>query len=430
MKTILKLTTATVLSAVTLLNAQVDTLGSNSQRTEALKLSLGANFGVAYEKKIGKATSLQFSLEHLTKQWDMDALDLGIGGSSSRIGGDVNGINVGLDYRRYLSEPHNNLNGFYTAPFVRYKQYNFENSILETPKTQTHKQVDVGAMIGYQILGEDGFLIDFGFGVKYKADIGGPNPLSDRVFNNFGTYTHLRIAYNLKYKTVVNTAVSAGKWVSKNEFNQKNLVKINPFFYFNKQEVAYERFITDNISAQISIGAVNHFSLLGAKTVIDSEEVSDEIGKENDSLEYTGLKKAVFARLSCRIYLNKIKYLHSKSDVGGMYITPIYTISKQKTIFEDVSERNYGEFNFAQHSVNHLMGVAVGYQTGFGRLMVDGSIGYHGLVSTKKSERNYANADASNTAFAAKFGSVDGNSTLRENILEGVKIQLGVGYRF
>ena len=143
---------------------------------------------VFFEHKLSDASSMQLGLSYTS--WD--------------ITGDTNirGLTIIPEYRFYLSESHAAPEGFYVAPFVRYRNFKFQsaNSTLYdangNPYTSTSEATlsafGAGVLVGHQWLFKKRFSLDTfigpsydGSSLSYNTNNGGTVG-STGVFKGFG----------------------------------------------------------------------------------------------------------------------------------------------------------------------------------------------------------------------------------------------------
>lgn len=152
-------TTALVAAALLL-----GTTGASAQ-TNAFKVNLlsplfktGSFF---YEHKLNDASSLQ--LGGLMTYWGM--------GSDTKI----SGFALTPEYRRYLSNDKQALEGFYVAPFLRYQQLGLSNTSAQDDGTElttkaTLRTIGGGVVVGHQWVYRGRVTLDTFFGPSYNAN--------------------------------------------------------------------------------------------------------------------------------------------------------------------------------------------------------------------------------------------------------------------
>jgi hypothetical protein len=141
-------------------------LGSSSAfaQSNALKANLlsplfktGSFF---YERKLNDASSLQ--LGGLVTYW-------GIGDTK------ISGFAFTPEYRRYLSDGKQGMEGFYVAPFVRYQQLALSTDMSDGGDAMTAKAtlstLGGGVVVGHQWLFQRRITLDTFFGPSYNSNI-------------------------------------------------------------------------------------------------------------------------------------------------------------------------------------------------------------------------------------------------------------------
>lgn len=154
------LTTSLLLAAGLLLNARSASAQSNALKVNLLSplFKTGSFF---YERKLNDASSLQ--LGGLVTHW-------GIGDTK------ISGFAFTPEYRRYLSDGKQGMEGFYVAPFVRFQQLGLSSTSSDdngTPLTAkaTLNTLGGGLVVGHQWLFQRRITLDTFFGPSYNSNL-------------------------------------------------------------------------------------------------------------------------------------------------------------------------------------------------------------------------------------------------------------------
>lgn len=124
---------------------------SNAVKLNPLSLAFLTG-NVAYERAVGASSSVQ----------------LGVFYSGLKISGiKYSGLGITPEFRKYFGGAKEALNGVYVAPFVRYQNFNLEDTEEENETTLT--TIGGGATIGWEKTWASGFVLDIFAGPSYNS---------------------------------------------------------------------------------------------------------------------------------------------------------------------------------------------------------------------------------------------------------------------
>ena len=138
-------------------------------KTSPLSLAFG-NFNACYEKTTGEKTAFEVSGNFYYKL----------------LGVDVSGGGLGIGYKFYVTRQEAP-RGFYIEPEVGYS--------IGSADDLSYNSIGLGALLGYQLIGDSGFTFDIGVGPNYNIYGGDFDDIGFDSTGGFGPSIKLAVGY-------------------------------------------------------------------------------------------------------------------------------------------------------------------------------------------------------------------------------------------